>query len=86
MKKPKIMKSNMVLCGRCNNPIHLEEFGGVVKGKFYHAFCLEMEVISDGSFLNYNKNGEVVFDYKKLMTEKSSTKSGERLSQREKKS
>jgi hypothetical protein len=34
-------KPKYVLCGFCNKPIHIDDFAGVINGKFYHRICLK---------------------------------------------
>lgn len=51
MKQPKEIKSNHVLCGNCKKPIHMDDFGGIIAGKFYHKHCAFLKFITEEDFL-----------------------------------
>ena len=40
-KKPK-----KVLCARCNNPIHIDDFGGISKKGSFHGACIIFEELT----------------------------------------
>ena len=51
MKQPKEIKPNHVLCGECKKPIHIDEFGGLIAGTFYHKSCAFIKFITEDDFL-----------------------------------